>query len=181
MYLHFIMPLILTNHSETMKKKPFNIFRTARPADAVSMSDKFTGGVPLTLAILQSFLAVYKGQPVLGYFLQLRLNFITWLIECKQTGTVPHVYIEVGGPCVDWYRSDTGEPIFRTTVHTSEYIMKAVHLAASFGVIIDNAWLGQRCERSGIGWWYDVTDRPLADVPFNLLPLNNSEYHAETN
>ena len=158
----------------------YSIYRIVKPADAVDMSKLFTGGVHLTMAILTSFLGVYQNQEVLGYFLELRLNFIQWLIDCKKEGTIPHVYIDVGGPCVDWYRSDTGEPIMRTTIFTDEYIQKAVHFAASFGVIIDNAWQGERGQRSGPGWWFTVPERGLENIPYaeTLITEDQVEVHA---
>jgi len=140
------------------------------------MATMFTGGVPQTLATLASFLTVYKSLPILGYFNQLRHDFMLWMIDCKKAGTIPHVYIDISGPCVNWYRSDTGEIIFRTTIHTDRYLMKTVHFAASFGVIIDNAWHGDRGERSGTGWWYDVPERdPMISIPFTDLSTSTQQ------
>ena len=148
----------------------YSPYRKAKPASAVSMHSLFTGGVPLTMATLLAFLGVYKAQPILGFFNQLRHNFMEWMIECKHENVVPHVYINVSGPCVNWYRSDDGQLIFRTTVHTDNFIQKTVYFAASFGVIIDNAW------QSEYGWWFDVDTYFTAEVNLAIDAINEKRF-----
>ena len=175
------MPFKLLNQTiqNTMKKESFSIYRVTKPADASSMASRFTGGVPLTLAFLQSAVNVLLANPFRLYTDELKLAFFFWLMQCKQAGQTPHVVINISGASVNWYRSDTHQPILKTNLG-AEPIRRSVNFAASFGITIDNAWHGSRPTKDGhdVGWWFDVPvinkseDTALASFLSNSTSVN---------
>lgn len=163
-------------------KQYFSIFRKQRPSDAVSMACQFTAGVKQSIMFLTAALQVFLDQPIKLHTAQLSIDFFTWLIEHKKAGTTPHVFIDIGGPTVNWYRSDTGAKIYQTDIG-GELVHRAVRQAACYGVTIDNAWHGIRkagkydtskkqwIDTSTVGWWLDV---PTFNPTFNPQPFTNT-------